>query len=118
MRASTTTRPETKTETVVVGTVDKVEFNVDDIKAGDGQLVRNAVTNADVKPDAKKLHWYRVTRGGNIGHDGVRTRLTVGKELHDGAYDIRNLIRQGIALEDLGEGPATGPLQSAPQATA
>lgn len=109
MRSSTVQKPGTTTN-VVTDVTDKVEVTKADILAGDGQVVASAVKPA--KPDDKKLHWYRVTKGGFIGHSGIRARIPVGKDLHDGAYDIAQLKKQGIELEDLGEGPATGPLQA------
>jgi hypothetical protein len=114
MRQSAVRPTESKTETVVTGHVEKTDYDAKDIVAGDGELVRNAVRKADAPKEAdKKLHWYRVTRGGFIGHDGLRTRMAVGKELHDGAYNISQLKKQGIELDDLGEGPATGPVAQA-----
>ena len=118
MRSSTVPSSSQKTTNVVVGTVDKTDFSPSDIVAGDREVVASAVTPP--KPGDKQLRWYRVTKGAivdkdgriSLAHDGMRTRIDVGKQLNDGAYDINLLRRQGIELEDLGEGPATGPLQA------
>jgi len=53
---------------------------------------------------------FRVIKGGNISTGGVRATLREGKELDERNYDIRNLVRQGIRLEEITDEDTADPL--------
>ncbi len=117
MRASAnpSANPKVVTTTQVIGVVDKTEISNADVLAGDGQVFSSVVKPP--RAGDKQLTWYRVTKGGFVGIEGIRARIPEGKELHDGAFDIRSLRKQGIVLQELGLGPATGYVEPEPAAT-
>lgn len=110
MRSSAVRQPQAQQQDThtVVGVASKPELTSEDVKAGDGEVVADA-RRRDA-PAAPKRHWYRVLKDRQVlGAGGLPVRLYAGKEIHDGAYDIKRLRQNGVELLDLGEGTTEGP---------
>ena len=71
-----------------------------------------ATYEAEEREGAPKQELYEVVTGGQIMYQGVRTTIKPGKVVHQGCYDLRMLMQQGIKLRKLaaGEVPQALPL--------
>jgi hypothetical protein len=78
--------------------------DIDDVRpeevlAGDGEVRGSAVEPASDK--GPPVHHYRVVSCPRpIASNGHRARLAEGKEITDLCYDIADLKRQGVKLEE------------------
>jgi hypothetical protein len=108
MRSTAVRQPQVQDTHTVTGVAAKAELSASDVSAGDGEVVADA-RRRDA-PAAPRRHWYRVLKDRQVlGGGGLPVRLYAGKEIHDGAYDIRRLRQNGVELQDLGEGTTEGP---------
>lgn len=68
-----------------------------------GQVVGSALRPE--RADAPRAREFRVVNGGMYAQGGMKLPMRAGKIVTDGAYDIEDLVAQGIVLEAINPPP-------------
>ena len=107
MRKVQGSRDDENVQVLDSGPVEEVKLDLPGVPEVIGDAMARSREPAEPPPPVR---WFRVVKGGYVLDNGFRTMLKPGKEINDQNYQIRNLQRQGVVLEEITATDRTSPI--------